>query len=534
MGKKSKRAAPPPLELQPTPATETPKPRRRQYAAAKAGRLLFAASTTSADAELHTSLRALRDRSRTLCRDNPYAKRAKQLVVNHIIGPGMGVQCQISNRRHTLQKRLNDAIEDAWKHWAEPERCHTGGGLHFSDLERAAMGEIFETGEVFIRLHARPFGDSRIPFALELIESERLADDYEIQPHHGGTVCMGIEQDDFGRPLAYYIHRFHRDLTRTRRATPDEILSIPAEQIIHLRLIERWPQTRGIPWMHAAIGRMHQHGEYEDAAIVAARIGASKVGFFESPDGDPMAIPDGEEADGTPSLTVEAGQFTQLPPGYKFSSWDPNYPTDTFEPFVRASLRGIAAAVGPCYESLSRDYSQSNYSSSRLALLDDRDLWQIMQQWWIRAFRRPLHRRWLMSAVLANAIPAIKQDDYLADPSRFEAVKFKPRGWRWVDPTKEVNAYKEAERAGYMTKTDIIAQTAAGLDIEDMLDTRRRELDMLAELGLTTDTTHAAPSVPNATADTVDPEYAPDSQAPDDADDEDAPRRVIPLRGSSL
>jgi lambda family phage portal protein len=529
--KKSKLSAPP-LELAPLPVDPPKTPRRRQYAAAKAGRLLFSASTTSADAELYSSHRQLRDRSRTLCRDNPYAKRAKQLVVNHIIGAGMGLQCQIANSRKRPVAKLNDAIESAWKDWCEPARCHTGGGLHFSDIERAAMGEIFETGEAIIRIHARPFGDSRIPLALELIESERLADDYEIQPQLGGTVRMGIEQDDYGRPLAYYVHRFHRDLTH-RHPRPDEILRIPADQVFHLRLIERWPQTRGVPWMHAAIGRLHQLGEYEDAALVAARIGASKVGFFESPDGDPMAMADGEEADGTPNLTVEAGQFTQLPPGYKFSSWDPNYPTDGFEPFTRASLRGIAAAVGPCYESLSRDYSQSNYSSSRLALLDDRDLWQILQQWWVRAFRRPLHRQWLMSAVLADSIPGIKQDDYLANPARFEAVKFKARGWRWVDPTKEVNAYKEAERAGYMTKTDIIAQTGGGADIEDVLETRRRELDMIAELGLTTDTTHGEAVPADRETAPTDSDEPPESPTSDD-DVEPAPRRVIPLRGPSL
>lgn len=521
----AKKKIEPPITIEKAPA---PTPRRRQYAAAKVSRLSFAAHTSSADTEISSSLRALRDRSRALCRDNPYAKRAKQLVVNHVIGAGVGVQCQIANRRHRLQTRLNDAIEAAWKHWCEPSRCHTGGGMHFSDLERAAMGEIFEAGEVFIRVHARAFGDSTIPFALELIESERLADDYEIQPRVGGTVVMGIEQDDFGRPLMYYVHRFHRDLT-ARRPRLDEIQAIPADQMFHLRLIERWPQTRGVPWMHAAIGRIHQHGEYEEAALVAARIGASKVGFFESPDGDPDALRDGDEPDGGASMTVEAGQFTQLPPGYRFSSWDPNYPTDSFEPFTRASLRGVSAAVGPCYESLSRDYSQSNYSSSRLALLDDRDLWQIHQQWWIRCFRKPLHRRWLASAVLSNAIPVIDRADYIADPAKYEAVKLKPRGWRWVDPTKEVNAYKEAERAGYMTKTDIIAHTGGGQDIEDVLETRRRELDMLADLNLQTDTTHNAPTVSTVAAD---PEFdASVASAPAD-DEEPDEARVIPLRGA--
>ena len=91
-------------------------------------------------------------------------------------------------------------------------------------------------------------------------------------------------------------------------------------------------------------------------------------------------------------------------------------------------------------------------------------------------------------------------------------MRFKPRGWSWVDPTKEVNAYKEAERAGYLTKTDVIAATAGGLDIEDMIKARRHELDLLKEAGLQTDTTHNAPTV----------ETVPADAAPSDDTDDDA------------
>jgi lambda family phage portal protein len=155
-------------------------------------------------------------------------------------------------------------------------------------------------------------------------------------------------------------------------------------------------------------------------------------------------------------------------------------------------LREIAAGAGASYESLSRDYSQSNYSSSRLSLLDDRDHWRMLQQWLIRAFREPLHRLWLTAAATFGALPVEHLALLRGDQERYLAVRFKPRGWGWVDPTKEVAAYKEAELAGYVTKTDVIAATAGGQDIEDVLKTRRRELDLLEELGLNTDTTAAA------------------------------------------
>ena len=160
------------------------------------------------------------------------------------------------------------------------------------------------------------------------------------------------------------------------------------------------------------------------------------------------------------------------------------------------------------YESISRDYSQSNYSSSRLSLIDDRDLWRTMQQWFIRNFRERLHSIWLESAVLSRAIPAVSVAAYVANRSAFEAATWKPRGWSWVDPTKEVNAYKEAVRCGFTTVSNVIAMTGGGVDLEDVLTERARELDMMKDADLVFDTDPAVsngsgvlPPVPDPEAD---------------------------------
>lgn len=469
------------------------KTKQRSYAAAKSGALSFTASSSSADTELYLDLRPLRDKSRALVRDNVYAKRAKTIVVNNVIGQGVGMQARVQNDRRQLSTRLNDAIEAAWKEWAMPATCHTGGELSFSDLERLCMMEVFEAGEVLIRVYPRAFGGGEIPLALEVIEAERIADDHEIPVPAGANVYQGFELDEFNRPLAVWVHQSHPHIFRTRPAPGGEgLVRIPADQFFHIRIIERWPQTRGVPWMHSAINRLNQQGEFEEAAVIAARIGASKVGFFENPEypGPPPA--DEEAEDGQQYINVKAGDFTQLPPGYKLSSWDPNYPDAVVEQFIRAMLRGTAAGIGVSYEALSRDYSQSNYSSSRLGLLDDRDLWRVIQSWWIETFRTPLHRLFVQQSALSAVVPGLSTAAYLNTPRRFDKVKFKPRGWSWVDPPKEVSAYKEAERAGYITKADVIAATGGGKDLEDYISERAEELEQLDDAGISTDTTAEA------------------------------------------
>ncbi len=463
----------------------------RMYAGAKQSRLTsgWGQTTMSADSELSTSLRVLRARSRALMRDAPYAKRAKVIVVNNVVGAGIGMQAQVKTLDDKLKNNVNDDIESAWEEWSMAGRCHTGGRLYFADIERMAMGQTFETGEIFLRKHYRAFGDSSVPFALEMIEPERVID--EFQPSAfipNATVRMGVESDEFRRPLAYWIRKLHPGEIRYSAQETDAIERVPADQIIHLMLIDRWPQTRGEPWLHAVLRKLADVDGYSEAEIIAARSAACYMGIIETEQDY------GEKTEtNAREITLEPGVVERINPREKFNFVNPNRPNSSMDPFMRFMLREIAAGTGVSYESLSRDYSQSNYSSSRLALLDDRDLWRVFQLWFIRNFRLPLHREWLQQAVLARAVSSIPIENFALDMPKYSAVRFKPRGWTWIDPQKEVEAYKESIKSGFTTTTQVIAQTGGGIDIEDVLDERRHELDMMKEKGLIFDTDPESP-----------------------------------------
>ena len=96
--------------------------------------------------------------------------------------------------------------------------------------------------------------------------------------------------------------------------------------------------------------------------------------------------------------------FQRLLPGEKFEGFTPSRPNSNIDAFMRYMLREVAAGVGVSYETLSRDYSQSNYSSSRLALLDDRDQWRVLQTWLIEKFLKPIFCDWLDHAVLSGRL----------------------------------------------------------------------------------------------------------------------------------
>lgn len=457
----------------------------RQYAAAKNTRLNsdWVVYDTSADTELHTSHAKLRQLSRAMVRDNPYARRARDIVVQNVIGSGIGLQGNVQSARGKLNDRANDGIEAAWARWARADSCHMGGHLCFADIERMALAEIFEAGEVLIRKHPQAKGRSRVPFALEVIESERLADDHlAISALPGNRVKLGVEVDQFDRPVAYWIRDGHPNEYRQDLRAAQTVTRVPADQIIHLYIAHRWPQVRGVPWLHAVINRLQALNGYTDAEIVRLRSVACVMGFITSPE---PPTPD-ETTGGQGMRYFEPGTIDHLAPGETFEGFSPANSTQ-IEPIIRVMIREIAAGAGVSYEAISRDYSQSNYSSSKLSIGDDRDSWRYLQRWFIASFREAIHEEWLDMAMLAGAVEGISLAEYSANKTRFQAVRFKPRGWSSIDPSREIPAYREAVLAGFMTTADVVALIGDGADIEDVLKARRQELDLMAQFGIAPD-----------------------------------------------
>ena len=462
---------------------------QRMYANAMPNRLNqgFPSYMTSADAELVTSLRNLRSRSRQLVRDAGFAKNAKRVIVNNIIGTGVRLQALVPTTRGGLNQSINDDIEAVWQEWMKAENCHTGGTLHFHDLERLAMGQVFEAGEIFIRMWRQPFGRLGIPLALEIVEPERIVDGYE-QPSTSanGAVRMGIEVDQFRKPIAYWVRDFHPGDIRLVADRVERATRVPASDMFHLKITDRWPQTRGEPWMHAIAQKLADMNGYSEAEIVAARGAANILGVIESQESSESF---GEkQPDGSLQMPMEPGTWMKLLAGEKANLLAPNRPNSALEPFMRFMLREVAAGAGVSYESLSRDYSQSNYSSTRLALLDDRDVWRALQLWFVRSFRIRLHEEFMQQAALAQAFSILTGTQFFGDPKKYGSAMFRPRGWSWVDPTKEVAAFKEAVKAGFTTVGEVISATSGGQDLEDIMRTRHDELAYMDELNLAFDT----------------------------------------------
>ena len=468
------------------------RPRTRMFGGAQASRLTadWVTSVTSADQEIKGSLKRLRSRSRQLVRDNDYAKSAVRVVRNSVVGTGVRLQAQVMRQRGgKLDTRINEQIEKAWSMWGRKDSCNTAGQLCFADIEKLAVSSMCESGEVFIRMVRQKFGRSKVSFALEVLEADQLDEDYNSPATKPGNVWkLGVELDKFGRPVSYaFLSRHPGDTAFPTREPGKRHIIVPAKDVIHLfdRTSARPGQTRGVPWLASAMQRMHHLDGWEQASVVRARASSALMGFIQSPEGE--LDPGGEIYDEQRVTGFEPGQFKYLQPGETVTIPDMDSPTGEYEPFLRAQLRALGAGVGCSYEVLSNDYSQSNYSSSRLALLQDRDNWRSIQQMMKDQFYQPIYDAWLEMAVLSGAL---NLPTYETEPERYETVRWVCRGYHYVDPQKEIAAQKAAVRSGFKTLADCVAEN--GDDFDEFLVARQSELAKLDEMNIITDTDPSA------------------------------------------
>lgn len=449
--------------------------KKRAYAGANQGRLFsdFVASSRSADEEIKGALKVLRNRCRDLTRNNAYARRFISLAKANTVGDrGVTLQVKARNDNGAMDNLGNDQIEIAWKRWGRMGQCSVDGKISWVDAQRLFIENLVRDGEVLVRLVKYPndFG-----FALEFIESDLLDEEYNVTLPNGHRIRMGVELDSFNRPIAYHLFTAHPGDNSTMWMGKS-YNRIPADKMIHAFLPERAMQTRGAPWMSPVIADLKMLNGYREAELVAARVGASKMGFFTSPTGDGFTPDDTDNK--VPIMEAEPGTFHQLPDGVQFQQFDPTHPTTAFADFEKAILRGIASGLGVSYTSLANDLEGVSYSSIRQGALEDRDQWKIIQDFLIQHFVEPVYRAFLL-AIMQNAvinIPASRFDKFA------ESTVFRARGFQWVDPLKEMNASVVGLQNGLLSMQDIANQQ--GRDVEEIFDQIQAEKEMAARYGL--------------------------------------------------
>lgn len=452
---------------------------KRAYAAANSSRLFsdFGESERSADSEIKPVLKKMRARSRDLARNNEYVKGYLDLLKTNVVGDkGFSLQVKALDSRGMLDQLGNQEIEMAWWDWCQMGNPTVDGGRSFVDLQKLVISAVARDGEcILVKHRGRDFKHS---IAYQVLEADQLDVEKSERLANGNEVRMGVELNRYKKPVAYYFLNYHPgDYDFTTQSVSKKHTRVLAENVIHIYDPLRAGQTRGEPWISSAVPALKQLSAYREAAVINARIGASKMGFFTSPGGDGY-VPDDVDDQGIPTMEVEPGLFQQLPKGMEFSAFDPTYPNNEFHAFHKSILKGIATGLGISYVSLSNDLESTSYSSIRQGALIERDSYRSMQQFMIDHFIMKVYRSWLESAMEMGFIrlPLRTFDKF------YSASSFRGRAWSWVDPVKEMNAAVTGVQNGILSIQDVATQY--GKDAEELMAEIQRDKALAEQFGV--------------------------------------------------
>jgi len=455
-----------------------------QYRGAESNRLrsdwvLGPRSTTPDGWELET----LRNRSRELDCNDPVASGATETLAINIVGRGLRPQARLRadvlGVSESKARDLQRQAELIWQTWTP--LADSGNRLDFDELQFLALRKIIEDGEIIALpiMAAEPW--RQIKRAVELIEADRL-----MPPTTGqakGLNTQGVEVGSRGEPTAYWLAPY--DPQTGSMGTPDRVEARDSQgrpRVLHVYRTQRPGQLRGVPYFAPVLTYFKDLADYLEAEVVAARVAACLAVFVTKADPYSAAGIMGSTTESTTGARVqgiEPGMVSYLNMGEDIKIVDPKRGGETFNAFVEGILRIIGVSLGLPYELLVKDFSKTNYSSARAALLEGRRLFSTWRSWFASRFCQSLWEMVLEEAYLRGLFRAPKFYQFQAEYSRCLWIG---GGWGWVDPVKEVQASKFAIDAGLSTYAEEVA--GQGRDWEETLEQRKREQDRIEELGL--------------------------------------------------
>lgn len=394
----------------------------RGYEAAQGGRRggMQGSTSASANAESIYALTSLRNKSRELVRNNPFAQRAIHVIATNTIG--QGIRPSHSGASTLASKRLNEQ----WKGWAETTDCDFNGQVNFYGLQEQVMKAVAQDGECLV-IKRRTRDREKVAIKLQVVEADFLdVNLFRDATNDGSFIMQGVEFDKYGKRVAYWLFDRHpgdplmRSYPQSRR--------VNAADVCHVYRIDRPGQVRGIPFGVSAFLRVRDLDEYQDAELMRRKIAACFAAFvtdINNTSGAKGSVPD----------RIEPGSVVTLQPGQQVSMAAPPS-TEGYSDYVKSTLQSIAIAYGITYESLTSDLANTSFSSGRMGWLEmHRNVVSWQENIMIAMFCQPIYE-WFSDALMLMGYRAA------------DSITWTPPRREMIDPVSETEAMKNIIRAG--------------------------------------------------------------------------------------
>lgn len=443
------------------------------YDAASRGRRTqgWKAPSTDADAAAFGARERLRQLSRDMVRNRPYAARAREVVVSNVVGTGI-----VPSVVHADQKKQLQIWEVLKAHLLTPA-LDARGELDLYAQQEVVIGTVFTDGEILARRRIRRGKFARdlpLGFQIELLESDHL--DTTITSWGENEVIEGVEYSPIGDIEAYHLFREHPGSARLRGVTLTSE-RVSWRDILHIRRLDRPGQLRGVPWLAPVMLTMGDLSDYQEAEILKQKMAALLAGVVTY-DKDDIGADDVKKLRGLSKL--EPGAVVAAPQGSQIT-WTTPPRVESYPEFIRENLGAVAMGVGITRESLTGDLTGVNFSSGRMGRMEmDRNVerWQrlVIGQFCL-GVERWVREAWRLQQVLPG------EDFVLAHTAPRRPL---------IDPNDEIDAMIKAVDGGVNSRQNV--QRTLGLDPEQIRRERAEDQEKDKDADLAPTEKQALPS----------------------------------------
>lgn len=417
---------------------------------------------------------ALRNQVRYLERNHDLVRGALNTLVVNTVGPqGIGVEFQPRRMDGAIHTEYAGLLAAAWRDWCRrPEVTHRHT---WAKTQRLLARTWLRDGEGLAQrlIGPVPFLDhgTVVPYSLELMEPDLLPMDYD----EGDRIRQGIERNAWGRPVAYHLYREHPgEIHRFIRSS--DLKRVPADRMLHLALLERIGQLRGVSDFATVIARLEDIKDYEESERIAAKVAAMLTAYVkrQAPSEEGYIGPATDEAGNAipRDIALQPGMVIDtLVAGEEIGLIDSKRPNPNLVTFRQGQLRAVAAGISASYSSISRDYG-GTYSSQRQELVEQWIHYAALTDEFVGMAVQPVVEDFIAAAHLSGV--AVMPRDL--KPGTHDDVLFVAPSMPWIDPLKEAMANLALAQAGFASEVEIIRRRGGNPDtvLEQIAEWRRR------------------------------------------------------------
>ncbi|WP_321829755.1 phage portal protein [Thalassovita sp.] len=467
----------------------------------------FHPAQKSADAEVLPARDKVTARARDLARNNGWAAGGINKEVDSIIGanfrPILKPDWKALGLSEEWASEFKERAEADWRAYADDPR-------KFADVTRSqTVSAMFGLGYRTFCIEGEALGvvswmPNRLTHTALRVVDPDLMSNPDGQPD-SPRLRSGVVLNKYGAATHYWFRQAHPNNGLSYSEGEEfQWKRIPREKrfgrpvVLHHFDKTRDGQTRGISRLAPIIEKLKMEDHYSKVELQAAVLNAVLAAFIKSPMGpnvlDELIEAGGDEGDNTlfdsfarmntsrsdhygdSGIKVGGARVTTLYPNDEIGMLNTARPAAQFADFEGAVLRNIASGLGISYEQLASDWSKTNYSSARAAMIEIWRSWTARRISFAQGFCQPFFMAWLEEKVMNGHYQLPRNaPDFRENWLFYSRAKWVGPGRGFVDPVKEAQASAMRVALGLSTLEDEAAELT-GSDFKENIAQIKREM----------------------------------------------------------